>query len=99
MSSPGIAATGQTWEARCGGDPLDHSGEGRLLERPGRMTAPPGDRGQLDFLQHMQRIFDEGEFVATYKFALLIASKQSPGGDRGARRGSTRAIRQPRPRP
>ncbi len=27
------------------------------------MTAPPGDRGQLDFLQHVQRIFDEGEFV------------------------------------
>ncbi len=38
-----------------------------------QMTAPPGDRGQLDFLQHVQRIFDEGEFVATYKFALLIA--------------------------
>jgi hypothetical protein len=36
------------------------------------MTAPPGDRGQLDFLQHLQRIFDEGEFVATYKFALPI---------------------------
>ena len=50
------------------------------------MTAPPGDRGQLDFLRHVQRIFDEGEFVATYKFALLIASKQSPGGDRGAGR-------------
>ena len=48
------------------------------------MSAPPGDRGQLDFLQQVQRIFDEGEFVATYKFALLIASKQSPGGDRGA---------------
>ena len=48
------------------------------------MTAPPGDRGQLEFLQQVQRIFDEGEFVATYKFALLIASKQSPGGDRGA---------------
>ena len=34
---------------------------------------PPDDRAQLDFLQHVQRIFDEGEFVATYKFALLIA--------------------------
>jgi len=55
------------------GDPLDHSGEGRLLERQGRMSTPPGDRGQLDFLQQVQRIFDEGEFVATYKFALLIA--------------------------
>ena len=43
----------------------------------GRMTAPPGDRGQLDFLQHVQRIFDEGEFVATYKFALLIALASS----------------------
>jgi hypothetical protein len=62
------------------------------------MTAPPDDRGQLDFLQHVQRIFDEGEFVATYKFALLIPSKQSPGGDRGARRGSARAIWQPRAR-
>ena len=60
------------------------------------MTAPPGDRGQLEFLQHVQRIFDEGEFVATYKFALLIASKQSPGGDRGAHRAGARAIRQPR---
>jgi hypothetical protein len=29
-----------------------------LLERQGQMTAPPGDRGQLDFLQHVQRIFD-----------------------------------------
>src|SRR6185503_3007078 len=37
------------------------------------MSAPPDDRGQLDFLQHIQRIFDEGEFVATYKFALLVA--------------------------
>ncbi|MGQ0511913.1 MAG: HNH endonuclease [Betaproteobacteria bacterium] len=37
------------------------------------MTAPPEDKAQLEFLQHVQRIFDEGEFVATYKFALLIA--------------------------
>ena len=37
-------------------DSLDHSREGRLLERQGQMTAPPGDRGQLDFLQHVQRI-------------------------------------------
>ena len=26
------------------GDPLDHSGESRLLERQGQMAAPPGDR-------------------------------------------------------
>ena len=50
------------------------------------MSAPPGDTGQLEFLQHVQRIFDEGEFVATYKFALLIASTPLPGGDRGASR-------------
>ena len=36
------------------------------------MSAPPGDRGQLDFLQHVQRIFDEGEFVATYRRCLEI---------------------------
>jgi hypothetical protein len=36
------------------------------------MTAPPDDRGQLDFLQHVQRILDEGEFVPRYKFALLM---------------------------
>ena len=41
------------------------------------MTAPPGDRGQLDFLQHVQRIFDEGEFVATYKFALLTPAARN----------------------
>ena len=70
-----------------GGDSLDHSGEGRLLERQEQMTAPPGDRGQLDFLQHVQRIFDEGEFVATYKFALLIALVElaiERGDDTGA---------------
>jgi len=51
------------------------------------MTAPPGDRGQLDFLQHVQRIFDEGEFVATYKFALLVALVElaiERGDDTGA---------------
>ena len=55
-----------------GGDSLDHSGEGRLLERQGRMTAPPGDRGQLDFLQHVQRIFDEGsEIRVRARFVIL----------------------------
>jgi 5-methylcytosine-specific restriction endonuclease McrA len=28
---------------------------------------------QLAFLDHIQRLFEEGEFVATYKFALLLA--------------------------
>jgi len=51
------------------------------------MTAPPEDRGQLDFLQNVQRIFDEGEFVATYKFALLVALVElaiERGDDTGA---------------
>ena len=37
------------------------------------MTTPPDDRSQLEFLQLVQRLFEEGEFVATYKFALLVA--------------------------
>ena len=39
----------------------------------GRMSAPPGNRSQLEFPQQVQRIFDEGEFVATYRFGTLIA--------------------------
>jgi len=34
---------------------------------------PPEDRAQLEFLQSVQRIFEEGEFAATCKFALLVA--------------------------
>jgi 5-methylcytosine-specific restriction endonuclease McrA len=37
---------------------------------------PPSAEAQLDFLAKLQRIFDEGEFTATYKFALLIALTQ-----------------------
>ena len=33
----------------------------------------PSAEQQLNFLQHLQRLFDEGEFVATYKYALLMA--------------------------
>lgn len=33
----------------------------------------PSAERQLLFLQQLQRLFDEGEFVATYKFALLMA--------------------------
>jgi hypothetical protein len=33
----------------------------------------PSPSEQLAFLDHIQRLFDEGEFVATYKFALLLA--------------------------
>ena len=38
------------------------------------MTAPPGDRGQLEFLQQVQRIFDEGEFVATHGSRIAACS-------------------------
>lgn len=38
------------------------------------MTAQvPSAEEQLAFLDHIQRLFEEGEFVATYKFALLLA--------------------------
>ena len=33
----------------------------------------PSPQEQLVFLDHVQRLFDEGEFVATYKYALLLA--------------------------
>ena len=36
------------------------------------MTAPSPE-GQLAFLAHLQRLLTEGSFVATYKFALLLA--------------------------
>jgi 5-methylcytosine-specific restriction endonuclease McrA len=36
-------------------------------------VAPPSERFQLDFLSYIQRLFDEGEFTATYKYALLMA--------------------------
>ena len=45
----------------------------------------PGAEQQLQFLQHIQRLFDEGDFVATYKYALLMTlaelAVESGGGD------------------
>ena len=35
------------------------------------MIPPP--EGQLEFLAKLQRLFAEGDFTATYKFALLIS--------------------------
>ena len=35
------------------------------------MMEIPTPAQQLSFLDHVQRLFDEGEFSATYKFALL----------------------------
>jgi hypothetical protein len=33
----------------------------------------PGAESQIAFLRQIQRIFIEGEFAATYKYALLLA--------------------------
>ncbi len=33
----------------------------------------PSAREQLDFIQKLRRLMDEGSFVATYKYALLHA--------------------------
>jgi 5-methylcytosine-specific restriction endonuclease McrA len=33
----------------------------------------PSAEEQLDFLQHIQRLFEDGGFVATYKYALLMS--------------------------
>lgn len=38
-----------------------------------RAAGLPGDGDQLAFLRQLQRLFNEGEFTATYKFALLHA--------------------------
>ncbi|MBK8165063.1 MAG: HNH endonuclease [bacterium] len=37
------------------------------------MSGPPTPEFQLKFLDYIQRVLDEGGFVATYKFALLMA--------------------------
>lgn len=48
---------------------MDHPGKGRLLEP----TLKPRPEFQLEFLTKLQRLFSEGDFTATYKFALLIS--------------------------
>ncbi len=35
--------------------------------------SPPSEREQLSFLTNLQRLLSEGQFVATYKYALLLA--------------------------
>ena len=37
------------------------------------MTAPPAAEAQLLFLTKLQRLFNESDFTATYKYALLMA--------------------------
>ncbi len=50
------------------------------------MSLPTAEQ-QIEFLQHIQRLFDEGEFQATYKFALLLTLAElavEHGDDSGA---------------
>ena len=37
------------------------------------MTPAPSPEAQLAFLAKLQRLFAEGDFTATYKYALLIS--------------------------
>jgi hypothetical protein len=37
------------------------------------MNTPPGPITELEFLTKLQRILNEGLFVASYKYALLLA--------------------------
>lgn len=48
---------------------MDHSRKSGLLEQP--LTPTP--EFQLAFLSKLQRLFNEGDFTATYKYALLIS--------------------------
>ncbi|MEM5295436.1 HNH endonuclease [Burkholderia sp. JPY481] len=54
---------------------MDHSEKGRLLEqaRLNSTVPPPTAEAQLAFLAKVQRLFAEGDFTATYKYALLIS--------------------------
>jgi 5-methylcytosine-specific restriction endonuclease McrA len=56
------------------------------------VSPPPSPEAQLDFLARLQRIFDEGEFTATYKFALLVALTEL-AVERGRDDGGTLTLR------
>ena len=60
---------------------------------------PPSAEAQLAFLAKLQRLFAEGDFTATYKFALLIALADiaveigsDDGGELGFRQFSLRGL-------
>ena len=48
---------------------MDYSGEGEVLG----MSKIPSAEEQLDFLTKIQRLFNEGDFSSSYKYALLIS--------------------------
>jgi hypothetical protein len=51
----------------------DADESGLLGEGMSEGLPPPAPGAQLEFLQNVQRILEEGQFVASYKFALLNA--------------------------
>lgn len=51
---------------------MAHPGKSRLLESSA-VTRHPGSDEHLAFLVRLQRLLSEGDFTATYKYALLIA--------------------------
>src|SRR5271167_1206162 len=62
------------------------SGKSRLLDAAMTFAAPTAEQ-QIAFLHDLQRIFEEGDFSATYKFALLMALAEiavEVGSDSGA---------------
>ena len=54
---------------------MDLSGQGGVLEAQMSESLPPAAT-QLEFLNKLQRILNEGLFVASYKFALVLALAQ-----------------------
>jgi hypothetical protein len=38
----------------------------------------PGAEQQIQFLQHLQQLFEDGDFVATFKYALLMTFYRLP---------------------
>ena len=50
---------------------MDHPESRGVLEQA--VTQVPSNADQIVFLTRVQKVLDEGQFVATYKFALLIA--------------------------
>lgn len=50
---------------------MDHPRESNVLV--GTQVSPPTAEQQITFLTNLQRLLAEGQFVATYKYALLLA--------------------------
>jgi hypothetical protein len=66
---------------------VDLSRKSGLLVKTVTPLPPPSPEAQVTFLQRLQRIAEEGDFTATYKFALLIALAElavERGSDDGA---------------